>query len=243
MKCIIIDDEPLAQQIIEDYIKMIPFLQLEKKCNSVFDALDILQKTKIDLIFLDIHLPNVSGIEFIHSLENRPMFIFTTAYSEHALEAFELSAVDYLLKPISFSRFLKATNKAYSLYSSSNHHSNHDDSQESTETDQEFILVKADYKSVKIKLSQILYIEGLKDYVKIYLQNQDKPIITLNSLKRMSENLPTGRFLRVHKSFIINTNKIKSVTKNRIIIHDRWIPVGESYKSDFQNSVINKFAL
>lgn len=243
MKCIIIDDEPLAQQIIEDYIKMIPFLQLEKKCNSVFDALDILQKTKIDLIFLDIHLPNVSGIEFIHSLENRPMFIFTTAYSEHALEAFELSAVDYLLKPISFSRFLKATNKAYSLYSSSNHYSNHDDLQENTETDQEFILVKADYKSVKIKLSQILYIEGLKDYVKIYLQNQDKPIITLNSLKRMSENLPTGRFLRVHKSFIINTNKIKSVTKNRIIIHDRWIPVGESYKSDFQNSVINKFAL
>ena len=242
MKCIIIDDEPLAQQIIEDYIKMIPFLHLEKKCNSVFEALDIIQQSKIDLIFLDIHLPNVSGIEFINSLENRPMFIFTTAYSEHALEAFELSAVDYLLKPISFSRFLKATNKAYSLYNS-NHHPVREDAQESGEADQEYILVKADYKSVKIKLSQILYIEGLKDYVKIYLQHEDKPIITLNSLKRMSENLPAGRFLRVHKSFIINTNKIKSVTKNRIIIHDRWIPVGESYKSDFQNSVINKFAL
>ena len=242
MKCIIIDDEPLAQQIIEDYIKMIPFLQLEKKCNSVFDALDVLQRTKIDLIFLDVHLPNVSGIEFISSLENRPMFIFTTAYSEHALEAFDLSAVDYLLKPISFARFLKATNKAYHLYSTK-HKVGREENVEAVENDQEYILVKADYKSVKIKLNQILFIEGLKDYVKIYIQNEDKPIVTLNSLKRMNENLPSGRFLRVHKSFIINTNKIKSVTKNRIIIHDRWIPVGESYKSDFQNSVINKFAL
>lgn len=242
MKCIIIDDEPLAQQIIEDYVNMIPFLKLEKKCNSVFEALEVLQKTRIDLIFLDIHLPNVSGIEFISSLENRPMFIFTTAYSEHALEAFDLSAVDYLLKPISFTRFLKATNKAYHLYSTSNTSSRKEHA-ETTENDQEYILVKADYKSVKIKLSQILYIEGLKDYVKIYLQHEEKPVITLNSLKRMSENLPEGRFLRVHKSFIVNTNKIKSVTKNRIIIHDRWIPVGESYKSDFQNSVINKFAL
>lgn len=242
MKCIIIDDEPLAQQIIEDYIKMIPFLHLEKKCNSVFDAFNVIQRTRIDLIFLDIHLPNVNGIEFISSLENRPMFVFTTAYSEHALEAFELSAVDYLLKPISFPRFLKAANKAHNLYVA-NHSQVHPEITEVAEVDQEYVLVKADYKSVKIKLSQILYVEGLKDYVKIYLQNEDKPVITLNSLKRMSENLPVGKFLRVHKSFIINTNKIKSVTKNRIIIHDRWIPVGESYKSDFQNSVINKFAL
>lgn len=241
MKCIIIDDEPLAQQIIEDYIKMIPFLQLEQKCSSVFEALDIIQRTKIDLIFLDIHLPNVSGIDFIHSLENRPMLVFTTAFSEYALEAFELSAVDYLLKPISFPRFLKAANKAYNLFCAVPH--GHEESPEPVETDQEYILVKSDYKSVKINLSQILYVEGLKDYVKIYLQNEDKPIVTLNSLKRMSENLPAGHFLRVHKSFVVNTNKIKSVTKNRIIIHDRWIPVGESYKSDFQNSVINKFAL
>ncbi len=242
MKCIIIDDEPLAQQIVEDYIKMIPFLKLEKKCDSVFDAINVLQSTKIDLIFLDIHLPNISGIEFIRGLENRPMFIFTTAYSEHALEAFDLSAIDYLLKPISFPRFFKAANKAYNLYLSSPK-SQKEEIVEEAENDQEYILVKADYKSVKIKLNQVLYIEGLKDYVKIYVQNEDKPVITLNSLKRMCENLPSTRFLRVHKSFIINTNRIKSVTKNRIIIHDRWIPIGESYKSDFQNSVINKFAL
>ena len=242
MKCIIIDDEPLAQQIVEDYIKKIPFLKLEKKCDSVFDAMRVLQRTKIDLIFLDIHLPNVTGIEFVKSLENKPMFIFTTAYSEHALEAFDLSAIDYLLKPFPFTRFFKAANKAYHLYLTSSKQTQNELVDE-FENDQEYILVKADYKSVKIKLNQILYIEGLKDYVKIYLQNEEKPVITLNSLKRMCESLPVNRFLRVHKSFIINTNRIKSVTKNRIIIHDRWIPIGESYKSDFQDSVINKFAL
>jgi two-component system, LytTR family, response regulator len=221
---------------------MTPFLKLERKCNSVFDALEVLQKVKIDLIFLDIHLPNVSGIDFISSLENRPLFIFTTAYSEHALEAFDLSAVDYLLKPISFVRFLKATNKAYHLYTT-NRNNRHDEQIEAPDAEKEYILVKSDYQSIKIKLCQILYIEGLRDYVKIYTHQEAKPVITLNSLKRMSENLPDDHFLRVHKSFIINTNKIKSLTKNRIIIHDRWIPVGESYKGDFQNFVINKFAL
>ncbi len=242
MKCIIIDDEPLAQQIVEDYINHIPFLKLEKKCSSVFEALDILQKTSIDLIFLDIHLPNVSGIEFISSLDTRPMFIFTTAYSEYAIEAFDLNAVDYLLKPIPFKRFLKAANKAYQIFSASRK-VKREEIAENPDPEHGFIMVKADYKSVKIQLNQILFIEGLKDYVKIYIQNEPKPVITLNSLKKMAESLPSGHFLRVHKSFIINTNKIKSVTKNRIIIHDRWIPVGDNYKNDFQSSVINKFTL
>ncbi|PTN09352.1 LytTR family DNA-binding domain-containing protein [Mangrovibacterium marinum] len=242
MKCIIIDDEPLAQQIIEEYITNIPFLTLERKCSSVFEALEILQKTKIDLIFLDIHLPNVNGVEFISSLDTKPMFIFTTAYSEYALEAFDLNAVDYLLKPIPFKRFLRAANKAYQLYSATNKVKK-EEPLENNESEQDFIMVKSDYKSVKIQLNQVLYIEGLKDYVKIYIQNEDKPIITLNSLKKMADSLPSSHFLRVHKSFIINTNKIKSVTKNRIIIHDRWIPVGDNYKSDFQSSVINRFTL
>ncbi|WP_163711901.1 LytR/AlgR family response regulator transcription factor [Mangrovibacterium lignilyticum] len=242
MKCIIIDDEPLAQQILEDYISHIPFLKLEKKCSSVFEALEILQKTSIDLIFLDIHLPNVSGVEFISSLDAKPMFIFTTAFSEYALEAFELNAVDYLLKPIPFKRFLRAANKAYQLYAS-NRKVKREEISENSDSEQDFIMVKSDYKSVKIQLNQILFIEGLKDYVKIFIQNEDKPIITLNSLKKMADSLPSSHFLRVHKSFIINTNKIKSVTKNRIIIHDRWIPVGDNYKSDFQSSVINRFTL
>lgn len=242
MKCLIIDDEPLAQQILEDYISHIPFLKLEKKCNSVFEALDLLQKTSVDLIFLDIHLPNVSGVEFISSLDTKPMFIFTTAYSEYALEAFELNAVDYLLKPIPFKRFLRAANKAYQLFSASKK-GKREESSETMDPEQDFIMVKSDYKSVKIQLSQVLYIEGLKDYVKIFVQNEDKPIITLNSLKKMADSLPSNYFLRVHKSFIVNTSKIKSVTKNRIIIHDRWIPVGDNYKSDFQSSVINRFTL
>ena len=244
MKCIIIDDEPLAQQIIEDYISHIPFLDLVKKCSSVFEALEILQKTSIDLIFLDIHLPNVNGVEFISSLDVKPMFIFTTAYSEYAIEAFDLSAVDYLLKPIEFKRFLKAANKAYQMYNAiNNQKSRREAVNEPKEPEHDFIMVKADYKSVKIQLKKILYIEGLKDYVKIFIEGEEKPVITLNSLKKMSESLPSGYFLRVHKSFIVNTNKIKSVTKNRIIIHDRWIPVGDNYKTEFQNSVINKFTL
>ena len=242
MKCIIIEDEPLAQQIIEDHISHVPFLKLEKKCSSVFEALDLLQKVNIDLIFLDIHLPNVSGVEFISSLDKKPMFIFTTAYSEYAIEAFDLNAVDYLLKPISFKRFLKAANKAYQIYTLSRK-TKRDEMSENSDSEQDFIMVKADYKSVKIQLNQILFIEGLKDYVKIYIQDEDKPVITLNSLKKMTENLPPSHFLRVHKSFIVNTNKIKSVTKNRIIINDRWIPVGDNYKAEFQNSVINKFTL
>ena len=242
MKCIIIEDEPLAQQILEDYINHIPFLKLEKKCNSVFEALDVLQKTSIDLIFLDIHLPNVSGVEFISSLDVKPMFIFTTAYSEYAIEAFDLNAVDYLLKPIPFKRFLKAANKAYQIFINIRK-GKKDEMVENTESEHDFIMVKSDYKSVKVQLNQILYIEGLKDYVKIYVQTEDKPIITLNSLKKMEDSLPSSHFLRVHKSFIINTNKIKSVTKNRIIIHDKWIPIGDNYKNDFQSSVINKFTL
>ena len=242
MKCIIVDDEPLAQQILEDYINHIPFLNLEKKCSSVFEALDVLQKTNIDLIFLDIHLPNVSGVEFISSLDTKPMFIFTTAYSEYAIEAFDLNAVDYLLKPIPFKRFLKAANKAYQIFSTGRK-VKREELIENTESEHDFIMVKSDYKSVKIQLNQILYIEGLKDYVKIYIQGEEKPVITLNSLKKMADSLPSSHFLRVHKSFIINTNKIKSVTKNRIIIHDKWIPIGDNYKNDFQSSVINKFTL
>ena len=242
MKCLIIDDEPLAQQIVEDYIKMIPFLELEQKCDSVFDAISVMQKTQVDLIFLDIHLPNISGIEFIKTLDKCPMFIFTTAYSEYAIEAFELNAIDYLLKPISFPRFFKAVNKANSLHLSMGK-TPIAEKLDDPVIDQEYILVKSDYKSIKIKLNKILYIEGLKDYVKIYLEEEEKPVITLNSLKRMSETLPVSHFLRVHKSFIINSRRIKSVTKNRIIIHDRWIPIGDSYKSNFQDSVINKFAL
>jgi len=243
MKCIIIEKDPVAQQIIEKHIKQIPFLELENKCNSPFEAYDVLQNSKIDLIFIGIKFPKISGIEFIGSLENKPMVIFTTEYKEYAADAFELNAVDYLLKPISFTRFLKAANKAYNLYKMDNIKIDNSAADVDLKPTKTFIMVKSDYKSVKIELDKVFYIEGLKDYVKIYREGEEKPLITLNSLKKMAINLPSDRFLRVHKSYIVNTDKIKSVTKNRIIINEKWIPIGENYKSAFQELVVNKFSL
>ena len=242
MKCIIIEKDLAVQQLIEKYINQIPFLELEKICNSPYEAYDVLQTSKIDLIFIGVKFPDISGIEFIGSLENKPMVIFTTAYKEYAADAFELNAVDYMIKPISFTRFLKGANKAYRLYKMDNIKiDNGADS--GVNPSKDFIMVKSDYKSVKIDLDKIFYIEGLKDYVKIYLEGEEKPIITLNSLKKMVTNLPSNRFLRVHKSYIVNTDKIRSVTKNRIIINEKWIPIGDNYKSDFQKLVVNKFSL
>ena len=236
MNCIIVDDEPLAQLVLEDYIKTIPFLTLAGKCSSAFQAFDILRTIKIDLIFLDILMPNVSGIDFINSLDQRPNFIFTTAYSEHALEGFNLNAIDYLLKPIPFERFLKAVNKAYDLYSLRT--GKMEVSTESTyvKKNEGFILVKSDYQTQRVDLKDITYIEGLKDYVKIFLLS-GKPVVTLNSLKNMAEKLPSEAFTRVHKSYIVSLNKINSIVRNRIIIGEKWIPIGESYKVQFYETI------
>lgn len=234
MNCIIVDDEPLAQQVIEEYVKTIPFLTLIGKCSSAFEAFDQLRTQKIDLIFLDIHMPNVSGIDFIGALDNKPYFIFTTAYSEHALEGFNLNAVDYLLKPIPFERFLKAVNKVYELHMLRNpiKESKLESIPEIKRTD-DFIMVKSDYQSHRINLNDILFIEGLKDYVKIHLETA-KPVVTLNSLKNMADKLPAEMFIRVHKSYIVSINKINSIVRNRIIIGDKWIPIGENFKDTFQ---------
>ena len=233
MNCIIVDDEPLAQQVIEEYVKTIPFLTLTGKCSSAFEAFDYLRMHKIDLIFLDIHMPNVSGIDFINALDNKPYFIFTTAYSEHALEGFNLNAVDYLLKPIPFERFLKAVNKVYELYTLRAGKPEHklEPVSEVKRTD-DFIMVKSDYQSLRINLNDVIYIEGLKDYVKIHLVS-DKPVVTLNSLKNMAEKLPSDLFIRVHKSYIVSINRINSIVRNRIVIGDKWIPIGENYKDVF----------
>ncbi len=239
INCIIVDDEPLAQDLIEDYIKKIPFLNLKGKCNSAFEAFDYLRNDKIDLIFLDIHMPNVSGLDFIKSLDTKPMFIFTTAYSEHAIDAFDLNAIDYLVKPIPFDRFLKSANKAvnhYSMIHSSSPAINEKPQVENTnKTD--YFFIKVDYKERKVNFDDILYIEGLKDYIKIHLANSQKPIITHNSLKNIILTLKDHKFVRVHKSFIVSINHIKSITKNRIIVEDRWIPIGDNYKEDFLNSI------
>ena len=232
MTCIAIDDEPLALELMEDFIGKVPFLQLTGKCRNAFEALEILQNNKVDLMFLDINMPDLSGIQLLKSIQNKPMVIFTTAYQQYALEGYTLDVIDYLLKPIPFDRFLKAANKAYEYHSLK---------QKNTEVIQvqpqaaikepEYLFVKADYQIVKINFIDIQYIEGLKDYIKIYLDSKDKPILTLLSMKAMEEKLPSRDFIRVHRSFIVSIRKIDYIQKSKIWIGAKIIPIGELYQS------------
>lgn len=225
INCIALDDEPLALDLLEDNISKVPFLNLLGKCNNTKEALDLLESGNIDLIFLDIEMPNISGINFLKSLKNKPMVIFVTAYQKYALEGFELDVLDYLLKPVSFDRFHKAALKALEYYSYLNN-------AETTRNDSpKFIFVKADYKIIKINISDILYIEGLKDYIKIYAGS--KPILTLSSLKALENKLPPKDFVRVHKSYIIAIQKIESIGKSRIKILDKEIPISENFREHF----------
>lgn len=229
--CIIIDDEPLALELLEDFISKISFLELVATCSNGFEATNILHTQKVDLIFTDIEMPNFSGIDIIKSLDYTPNFIFTTAYSHYAVEGFNLNAIDYLVKPIPFHRFLKAATRALNLIN---------EKEETTTTiiekpfapSPEYIFVKSEYENLKINVNEIKYVEGLKDYIKIYTNNK-KPILTLNSLKKFEEKLGQDNFIRVHKSFIVSINQIHSVQRNRIIIDDKRIPIGFSYKNEF----------
>ncbi|KGL64084.1 LytR/AlgR family response regulator transcription factor [Polaribacter sp. Hel1_85] len=236
MRCIIIDDEPLALELLEDFISKTPFLELVASCSNGFEATSILQEQKIDLIFTDIEMPDFSGIDLIKSLDNKPMFIFTTAYSHYAVEGFNLNAIDYLVKPIPFHRFLKAATRAQNLL-------NLKIEEEETpivnqENTQEFIFVKSEYENLKINLGDIKYIESLKDYIKIYT-HKEKPILTLSSLKNFEEKLGKLNFIRVHKSYIVSLKHIYSVQRNRIIIDDKWIPIGLNYKDEFISKINN----
>jgi two-component system LytT family response regulator len=234
MNCIAVDDEPLALKLIEDFVKKVPFLNFIKSCKNAFEAIDVIQKEEIDLVFLDINMPDVSGIELIKNIENKPFVIFTTAYSEYAVEGFELNAVDYLVKPFLFERFFKAVNKAYELYNLKNKKQQLQ-AADNNSTQQDFIFVKADYSSIKIYLNDILYLEGLKDYVKIH--TAEKKILTLITMKKIEEKLPSSTFVRVHRSFIVAIDKIESIQRNRIIINNVRIPVGNSYKDDFYKRI------
>ena len=236
MNCLAIDDEPLALTIIEDFTAKIPFVKLVATCTSAMEAMEILNKTKIDLIFLDINMPHLSGTEFLRSMDSTPMVIFTTAYSEYAVEGFDLNAIDYLVKPIAWDRFLRAVNKAYELYNLKQGKTNN----ETVRAETNYILVKADYATVKINLNEILYIEGLKDYVKIYCG--PRPVITKTTMKNIEKKLPSARFLRIHKSFIISLSKIDSIENQRVIIGDKRIPVGDQYKDGF-NDIINELRI
>ncbi|PQA53040.1 DNA-binding response regulator [Siphonobacter curvatus] len=228
MNCLAVDDESLALDLLEDNIRKVPFLNLVKRCKNAFEAQEVMQQQPIDLLFLDIQMPGISGVQFVQSMTQAPMVIFVTAYEEFALEGFNLDVLDYLLKPVSFERFLKAVNKAYEL-----HNLRHQETPAVVEPTpapaQEYLFVNADYSLVKIRIADILYVEGLKDYVKIYLEGQSRPVITRLTMKAMEEKLPSGPFLRVHKSFIIAFDKIESIRNLRIKIGQVHIPISESY--------------
>jgi len=229
MKCIIIDDEPLALELLEDFVSKIPNLKLVSCCSNAIEAVSILQNNKIDLILLDIEMPEFTGIEFIKSLDVKPLFIFTTAYSHYAIEGFNLNAVDYLVKPIPFHRFLKAVNRAQEIYLLKN-----EENAPSIKTlsSPNFIFVKADYENIKLNFDDIKYFEGLKDYIKIFSVSH-KPILTLSNFKKIEEKLPEDLFIRVHRSYIVSLKHINSVQRNRILIDGVRIPIGLNYKDEF----------
>lgn len=233
MNCIAIDDEPLALNVIQDFCSKLDFMNLKASFSNAIEAIEAIERGGIDLIFLDIEMPHINGLDFIKTLHNPPLIIFTTAFSEHAHEAFDLYAIDYLVKPIPFERFIKAANKArkeFQLHKKT----------PIKPLQEEFFMVSADYATLKIFFKNILYIEGLKDYVKIFLPNE--MILTKTTMKKIEERLPSDRFIRVHKSFIINMNHIERIEHHRIIINEERIPVSASYKDDFFN-LIDRFRL
>lgn len=236
IRCIAVDDEPLALDIIESYIGKLPYLQLVKTCSSATEAMQVLQEEQVDLMFLDIEMPELTGIQFLNILKNQPLIIFTTAYPEYALEGFNHNTVDYLLKPIPFDRFLKAVSKVQERVHGSNKVSDTNSHNITPATpEQEFLFVKADYKTIRVDFKDILWIEGLKDY--IIIQTRDQKIITLLSMNKMMEKLPNSKFLRVHRSFIVSLQKIDSIEKSRIRIGAKEIPIGEVYKDEFMKWV------
>lgn len=229
MTCMAVDDEPLSLDLIEDNIQKIPFLKLVKKCSNAFEANEFLQQHSVDLLFLDIQLPGLSGVQFLQGLSKKPpLVVFITAYEQYAMAGYSLDVVDYLLKPVSFERFLKAVNKAHEKLS----RSSDAQSQESN-----FLFVNSDYNLVRIDFNDIAYIEGLRDYVKIYLVSATRPIITRISMKLLEEKLPSKMFVRVHKSYIVSMGKITSIRKGRIAILKAQIPISDHFKENIYKQI------
>jgi len=228
LTCLIVEDEPLARSLLTDYVKKIPSLELVATCSGSLQALEILKSNPVDLLFLDIQMPEVTGMGLLKTLTKKPLVIFTTAYSEYALEGYELDAVDYLLKPITFERFLRAVNKVQLRFSVGQ-------DKRHTPTADDFIFVKDGTKLVKIMLKDILYVEGLKDYVTIFTKTQK--VVSLQRLKALEEQLPASLFVRIHNSYIVSLREITSIHKNEVEIGAAFLPVGETYKKAFKEAI------
>ncbi len=240
LKCIVVDDEPLALGLIESYVKKTPFLNLVGSYSSAVEASSVLSTNPPDLMFLDIQMPEMNGLEFSKLVGEKTKVIFTTAFQQYALDGFKVNALDYLLKPISYTDFLNAANKALNWFKMTAGSGNGDVAANAQEDEgSKSIFVKTDYKLVQIELEKILYVEGMKDYVKIHMEDQQFPILSLMSMKALESALPANKFMRVHRSYIVQSSKIKEVERNRIVFGKTYIPVSDSYKDVFQE-FINK---
>lgn len=225
LNCAIIDDEPLAAELLASYTKKVPFLNLIGTYNSAVNGMKDLREHPVELLFLDIQMPELSGLEFAKILPKETKIIFTTAFNQYAIEGYKVNAIDYLLKPVSFEEFLKASNKALDWFTTVR--------KQDTYREDRFMLVKSDYKLVKIALDDILYIEGLKDYVRIYLENGEK-VMSLINMKKLEDYLPQPEFMRTHRSYIVHMNKITVIDRFRIVFGDVYIPISDSYKEEVQ---------
>lgn len=235
IKVVAIDDEPLALQLVKGYIEKTPFLELAGAFDNPVDAVGYIKSSIVDLVLLDIQMPDITGTELASVISGGPKIIFTTAYEKYALEGFRLDAVDYLLKPFSYAEFLKAVQKAQKLI----------DLEAKQlpllEVKNDFLFIKSDYKIRRINFSEINYIEGLRDYVKIFLTEEKKPVLSLSTLKALEARLPEERFMRVHRSFIVSLEKVKVIERNRIVFGEVRIPVTEQYKDSFQKFLGRNF--
>jgi len=231
LKCLAIDDEPLALELLEDNIRQLSFLELAGKCSNAMEAIKIMQQQEIDLIFLDIQMPGLTGLQFIQSMKIRPLIILVTAYEKFALDGFNLDVVDYLVKPVALERFIKASNKALDIYRINHHLSI------PKESVPEYFFINVDYKMLKVEFNDIVWVEGFKDYLKMHLKSSSSPLVVRMSMKNMEEQLPPLYFIRIHKSYILSKKAITAVRKNSVYIDSLELPVGDMYKEQVASFV------
>ncbi len=236
IRCLAIDDEPLALELLEDNISKVPFLKLVAACDNAIEAMKIMQQEPVDLLFLDIQMPGLTGLQFIQSMQAPPMIILITAYEKYALEGFNLAVTDYLVKPVSLDRFIKACNKAKQLFDLKTQQKT-----ESPNTSPGYFFVNVDYSLLKITLTDIIYIEGLKDYIKIHLKSTQRPVVTRMPVKTIEEQLPSLEFIRIHRSYIVSVAFITAIRKSSVFIDALELPVGDSYR-DVVTALTGKFS-
>lgn len=235
IKTIAIDDEPLAIAILTDYIQKTPFLELRGTFDNPINAIEFLKKEPIDLVLVDIQMPDMTGIDFVKTLESSPKIIFTTAYSQYAIDGYKLNVVDYLLKPFGYEDFLRAVQKVQTQVEIENTANN------TIDANNQFLFLKSEYKIRRIKFDDILYIEGLKDYIKVYTKGEPKPILSLSTIKSIEQKLPENKFMRVHRSFIVNLDQIDTIERSRIVFGKEYIPISDQYKEKFQKYLDKNF--